>query len=1651
MRPSRLFAPLAALALAAGAALADTHTWNGSFDTAWTTAANWTPLGPPSAGDTAVIPAGTPGTPRIAGGTENVGALTVQLGAGLILDPGGSLDVSGALSVAGSIEANTAGSLIRVGGNLSLTNSTASIAAATPPELYGAGTCTIASGTSISHLRVVDGVRSFGSSFFGILELLDGTLHVNDAATVVVETQCLLTGGTLSFDTAVGNLDVLDVNGLMIFDDTVVGATSSQSRIRCSGLWSGGQNAVLPNGWVELDGVGSSDVNNSVPGGTTNTHFGNLRIANGERILKSTTVITGALDIETNASLNLFGTTLDVAGTLDTTALGAAITGSGGLRLTGTGELKTNTTPLPPTTITGGTRSSRNAHVSELTLELGNLHLLDAATLTVEDDLRLEGGTLSFDNTVGNGDFLDVDGDLIQIATTVGSTTAQSLLRVAGNWSADTAFVLPNGWVELDGGAATIGGAAPAFHRLRLKAGDKQLLTDVEVSGVLVSQGGTTSGSGWFDVLGGVENYSTGANLVNRLRMQAGTAQFSTSRLGELEIVGGTLHVRDAVTLTVEGDARLLGGTLSFDTTVGNGDRLVVQGNVTESGTQAGTTTNLSFFHCAGDWSGDGSFVMPNGRVQLDGAGTTTIGGAAPTFGTLWIENGTRALVAPTLVQTRLEVRANASVDLSGQDLEVVGDLYAQNAGASIVGDGPIELSGSGELWSANNAIPALEITGGTRNARSSRVAALRLVGGNLHFLDTCNLLVQGVCELEGGTLSFDTLIGNGETLDVEGDLIQTATLMGSSSAVTRIRCAGDWSAQTPFELANGWVELDGQAQTVSGADPRFARLELDSGVVTIESETRISKALISTGGSTTGPEWVVLVDTTQPVSTGANLVHQLRVAAGLVRFATSKLGALEIAGGTLHINDAANVSVTGAATLTGGTLSFDTTVGNFDILDVDGPFTQTGTVVGSTSTQSLLRISGGWSSSASFVMPNGWVEFDGGAQSLAGADPRFGRMRLKSGVLSVDSEARIQNALVSTGGSTAGEEWLVMEGASEPVNTGANLVNKLRVAGGTVQFFSSRLGQLELVGGTLHLRDAVTLSVEGDATLAAGQLSFDTTVGNQEFLDVDGSLHQIATTVSAQTNLSRIRCAGDWSSNSSFGLTQGQVDLDGAGTTQLSGSLPGLDPSFPVLRILNGTREVPSTTFLSASSASVLAGARLRASAADSLHLVGTPLSVSGTLDVEPGARATADPASSILVNNGGRLELVGQLGLPAVLAGEPDSLNCTVNGTLAASYYEVHAPAAGGFVLGSTASLAAAPEDLRGGLFTAPSASPGSTLVQLSLSGSPTFQFTRFEDPLGVGSFNARRSTGGVASFQNFTGAFGGELFEDDAGDRIEWLPASATEIAGFSAKPGPEEVSLEFTTTLEVDVASFRLESASSAAGPFSLVASLAPQGPSTYGFTHLGLAPDQLVHYRLVEEQTSGFLRLLGSAEAQPYSADTPANVRTVGPGGEFATIQEAIDAASAASTVISVAAGSYPAFQIDAPGVPILRVLADGSGPIAIDASAGPLTVQNVGFGQLVELSGLDVSGGAGAPAVLLANNLGTLLLDGLDVVGGGGGGLELQSSFTVAVQRCDLAGGGQPGLRASGASRAYVGRGSLDALELGAGSSAQLDSEGAHV
>ncbi len=301
-----------------------------------------------------------------------------------------------------------------------------------------------------------------------------------------------------------------------------------------------------------------------------------------------------------------------------------------------------------------------------------------------------------------------------------------------------------------------------------------------------------------------------------------------------------------------------------------------------------------------------------------------------------------------------------------------------------------------------------------------------------------------------------------------------------------------------------------------------------------------------------------------------------------------------------------------------------------------------------------------------------------------------------------------------------------------------------------------------------------------------------------------------------------------------------------------------------------------------------------------------------------------------------------------------------------------------------------------------------------------------------------------GANVTFQDWLGDCGGDAFEDDAFDLVDWVLSAQTELDDFEAEPGPELVTLEWTTVSEAPVDRFLVEWAPAAQGPFTLLAELPPAESGSYGLLHELLEPDHTCYYRLLERLVDGTLNGLAFDQATPWDAGTPENVLDVGPDATYPDVQSAIDAATRPDTVVRVAPGVFDAFSVGAAAPAGLRVVGSGADLTWIDTSQGPVRIEGRSAEQSVELASLEIGDSLSEhPAVSVLGSDGTVLLDEVTLHGGvGQPGLRAEASSAIAVQRCDI--DGAPGILATDGSRLIASRGTLESLGLQGLSTATL-------
>ncbi|GEM_PF-2765344 len=232
-------------------------------------------------------------------------------------------------------------------------------------------------------------------------------------------------------------------------------------------------------------------------------------------------------------------------------------------------------------------------------------------------------------------------------------------------------------------------------------------------------------------------------------------------------------------------------------------------------------------------------------------------------------------------------------------------------------------------------------------------------------------------------------------------------------------------------------------------------------------------------------------------LGTGGSPLAGLRVTSGTLNLVganglSHNTNAFTLTGGELTFAGAnyGTLTVSGATTLSGGTLTMDTSGANPDVLDINGNLTITAATMvwPATSTGGQIRLAGNWSdtNAASNIDPaGGAVIFDGGAGTSTldtlGTERFFDvTANGASRVVEAQDPLLIDGSLTLTNGTFRGEE-------------AANGSNRTHVIG----------GDLVLNGGTIETNAAaattVILDVGGNFTASSGAVSTSACLSTDE------------------------------------------------------------------------------------------------------------------------------------------------------------------------------------------------------------------------------------------------------------------------------------------------------------------------------------------------------------------------------------------------------------------------------------------------------------------------------------------------------------------------------------------------------------------------
>jgi hypothetical protein len=596
---------LLAPTLAAVPATAATLTWN-NVNADWTVGTNWTPGGPPGAGDVAVVNVANP----------QLNSDTTILG---LNQGGGTLSGTGTLTVTGP-SAWTAGT--QTGTGTTLFNGTLAISGAGAKAITGGRTVTAGDSTtwsgntgnnnntiSIAATSTFNNTGTFTDSNGFASTISGGTF--NNSSTFNKQSATTTTISTVFNNTGTVNVDA----GLMLMQS---GGTSTGSYNIADGAKIEFRNGTHVLNNVTTSGDGTLEVSTenvganavvTINGGTLNSAFllSGSSVNGTDQVFQGPATWTGGTLTGTDTQSTTFAGTLAISGALTKTL--------GGGRDVNAGD----------TTWSGNTGNGNNAVAMSGTSVFSNTGTFTDANAF---DSAMSGGTFSNSGTFTKDS-----------ATT---TSMGSVFNNTGTVNVDAGTMLMNG-----GGTSTGSWVIADGAKLEFRNGS-HTLNNV-----------TTSGAGTFQV--STENVGADASVVlnggthTTAFLLSGSTLSGTSHTfqGPATWTGGTITGPNTASTTFAGTLAIsgpLGKTLS-------GGRTVIAGDTTWSGNtgsnnnaigiatasafnSTGTFTDSNTFDSAINAGGGGGIFNNSGTFNKQSATTTSVNTAFNNTGSVNVNAG---------------------------------------------------------------------------------------------------------------------------------------------------------------------------------------------------------------------------------------------------------------------------------------------------------------------------------------------------------------------------------------------------------------------------------------------------------------------------------------------------------------------------------------------------------------------------------------------------------------------------------------------------------------------------------------------------------------------------------------------------------------------------------------------------------------------------------------------------------------------------------------------------------------------------------------------------------------------------------------------------------------------------------------------------
>jgi len=978
----------------------------------------------------------------------------------------GTLNFLGNSTISGTIGATNSLSAINLmGGGATTVNLQSNVTVGTGNLNFATGaaagsTLSLSSGVTVTgNIDNTTGGNNIGTLKFLGSGTVTGTIGATNSLSAIN-----LTGGGATTVSLQGNVTV-GTGNVNFATGAAAGSTLSLSDgVTVTGNidnTTGGNNIgtlkFLGSGTVTgaIGATNSLDAINLTGGGATTVNLqGNV------------TVGTGNLNFATGAaagSLLSLSNGVTVTGNIDNTTGGGNI---GTLKFLGSGTVTGTigaTNSLDAINLTGGGATTVNLQ-GNVTVGTGNLNFATGAaagtTLSLSSGVTVTG---NIDNTTG--------GNNIGTLKFLGSGTVTGTIGATNSLSA----------INLTGGGAT---TVNLQGNVTVGTGNVNFATGAAAGSTLSLSNGVT-------VTGNIDNTTGGGNIGTLNFLGSGTVTGTigaTNSLDAINLTGG-----GATTVNLQGNVTVGTGNLNFAPGAAAGTTLSLSNGVTVTGNIDNTTGggNIGTLKFLGSGTVTGTIGATNSldAINLTGGGATTVNlQGNVTVGTGNLNFATGAAAGSTL-------------SLSN-GVTVTGNIDNTTGGGNI---GTLKFLGSGTVTGtigATNSLDAINLTGG--GATTVNLQGNVTVGtGNVNF--ATGAAAGSTLSLSNGvtvTGNIDNTTGGGNigTLQFLGNGTVTGTI-GATNSLSAINLTG--GGATTVNLQSNVTVGTGNVNFATGA-AAGSTLSLSNGVIVtgnIDNTTgggNIGTLQFLGSGTVTGTIGATnsldAINLTGGGATTVNLQGNVTVGTGNVNFATGSA-----AGSTLSLSSGVTVKA-----------NIDNTTGgnNIGTLKFLGNGTVTGTI-GATNSLDAINITGG---AGTTVNLQSNVTVGTGNINFATGSTATSNLNLSSGVIVTGN---IDNTTGGGGVGTVqfqgGGQITGNIGASHSlnlitVNTSAAANQTLQLNGTTITVTTINVNDdhsgLSANGSTLLLHNT-----SGPLTLTA---NITATTNNEDLVNINGT--QVAT-----------------------------------------------------------------------------------------------------------------------------------------------------------------------------------------------------------------------------------------------------------------------------------------------------------------------------------------------------------------------------------------------------------------------------------------------------------------------------------------------------------------------------------------------------------